>query len=88
MNLPFKVFLHIQYICAEDIMKLLNHFIFKRTYKIHCNNLNFTFSLFRASGHVERFADFMTKDMKTGECFRVDHLIEGSVWLHIFEKGC
>ena len=31
----------------------------------------------RASGHVDRFADFMTKDEKNGECFRVDHLIEG-----------
>jgi len=26
---------------------------------------------------VERFADFMVKDAKTGECFRADHLIEG-----------
>lgn len=29
----------------------------------------------KASGHVERFADLMTKDLKTGECFRLDHLI-------------
>jgi glycyl-tRNA synthetase len=31
----------------------------------------------RASGHVERFADYMVKDVKTGDCFRADHLIEG-----------
>lgn len=31
----------------------------------------------KASGHVERFADYMVKDAKTGECFRADHLIEG-----------
>ncbi|XP_062518357.1 glycine--tRNA ligase-like [Corticium candelabrum] len=31
----------------------------------------------QASGHVERFADFMVKDLKTGECFRADHLLEG-----------
>lgn len=31
---------------------------------------------FRASGHVDRFADLMTKDAKTGECFRLDHLIK------------
>lgn len=31
----------------------------------------------RASGHVDRFTDFMVKDVKTGECFRADHLIEG-----------
>ncbi|ELU17836.1 hypothetical protein CAPTEDRAFT_171846 [Capitella teleta] len=30
----------------------------------------------KASGHVERFADFMCKDEKNGECFRADHLIE------------
>lgn len=33
----------------------------------------------RASGHVDRFADFMVKDVKTGECFRADHLIEGII---------
>lgn len=32
--------------------------------------------IFRASGHVDRFADLMTKDVKTGECFRLDHLIK------------
>ena len=32
--------------------------------------------LCRASGHVERFADFMVKDLKNGECFRLDHLIK------------
>jgi len=30
----------------------------------------------KASGHVERFADLMVKDVKTGECFRADHLIK------------
>ncbi len=29
-----------------------------------------------ASGHVARFADFMVKDVSTGECYRADHLIE------------
>ena len=29
-----------------------------------------------ASGHVARFTDFMVKDVKNGECFRADHLIE------------
>jgi glycyl-tRNA synthetase (class II) len=33
---------------------------------------------FRTSGHVDRFADYMVKDLKTGECFRADHLIEGN----------
>lgn len=30
----------------------------------------------KASGHVDRFADLMVKDTKTGECFRLDHLIK------------
>ncbi|XP_076271127.1 glycine--tRNA ligase isoform X1 [Rhynchophorus ferrugineus] len=30
----------------------------------------------KASGHVDRFADLMVKDIKTGECFRLDHLIK------------
>ncbi|XP_017784623.1 PREDICTED: glycine--tRNA ligase isoform X2 [Nicrophorus vespilloides] len=33
-------------------------------------------TVLKASGHVDRFADLMTKDMKTGECFRLDHLIK------------
>ena len=35
-------------------------------------------SICRVSGHVERFADLMVKDLKTGECFRADHLLEGT----------
>ena len=38
---------------------------------------------FRASGHAERFADYMVKDLKSGECFRADHLIEGMLSLYI-----
>ena len=30
----------------------------------------------QASGHVDRFTDLMVKDVKTGECFRLDHLIK------------
>ncbi|GAB6020011.1 hypothetical protein CHUAL_002761 [Chamberlinius hualienensis] len=30
----------------------------------------------KTSGHVDRFADFMVKDLKNGECFRLDHLIK------------
>ena len=35
------------------------------------------------SGHAERFADLMVKDLKSGECFRADHLLEGFI-----EKQC
>ena len=30
----------------------------------------------RASGHVERFSDYMVKDVVNGECYRADHLLE------------
>lgn len=32
--------------------------------------------VFKASGHIERFSDFLVKDIITGESFRVDHLIK------------
>lgn len=31
----------------------------------------------KTSGHVDRFADYMVKDVKTGDCYRADHLLEG-----------
>lgn len=31
----------------------------------------------KASGHVERFTDFMVTDTKTGDCHRADHLLKG-----------
>jgi glycyl-tRNA synthetase len=33
-------------------------------------------NVFKASGHVDKFADWCTKDPKTGEIFRADHLVE------------
>ena len=33
--------------------------------------------VFRTSGHVDKFADYMVKDVTTGECFRADHLLKG-----------
>ena len=33
--------------------------------------------VFETSGHVARFADWMVKDIKTGEVLRADHLVEG-----------
>lgn len=32
-------------------------------------------TVLKASGHVDKFADLMVKDLKNGECFRLDHLI-------------
>ena len=33
-------------------------------------------TVLKASGHVDKFADLMVKDLKNGECFRLDHLIK------------
>ena len=33
--------------------------------------------VFETSGHVARFADWMVKDLKTGEVLRADHLVGG-----------
>ncbi|KAM3860620.1 glycine--tRNA ligase-like [Diretmus argenteus] len=33
-------------------------------------------SVLKTSGHVDKFADYMVKDAKTGECFRADHLLK------------
>lgn len=41
----------------------------------------------KASGHVDRFADLMVKDDKTGECFRLDHLIKSTLEKMSKEKG-
>jgi glycyl-tRNA synthetase len=30
----------------------------------------------KTSGHVDKFADYMVRDVKTGNCFRADHLLE------------
>ena len=30
----------------------------------------------KTSGHVDKFTDWMVRDLKTGETFRADHLIE------------
>ncbi|KAF5308768.1 hypothetical protein FQR65_LT06000 [Abscondita terminalis] len=42
----------------------------------------------KASGHVERFADLMTKDVATGECFRLDHLIKAHLEKLSADKKC
>lgn len=41
----------------------------------------------KASGHVDRFADYMVKDLKSGECFRLDHLIKNHLEKMCSEKG-
>lgn len=33
----------------------------------------------KTSGHVDRFTDYMVKDLKTGDFFRADHLVEAAL---------
>ena len=46
--------------------------------EMECTNLTPS-SVLETSGHVERFTDFMTRDAKTGECFRADKLLEDAI---------
>ncbi|XP_032821030.2 glycine--tRNA ligase [Petromyzon marinus] len=42
----------------------------------------------KASGHVDKFADFMVKDLKNGECFRADHLLKAHLEKLMSDKKC
>lgn len=58
-----------------------NHFVLEeQMLEVDCSMLT-PEAVLKASGHVDRFADYMVKDLKNGECFRADHLIEAA-----FEK--
>ena len=65
--------------CAvkANLLKLWRlHFIqAEKMLEIECTNLMPEIVL-KTSGHVERFTDLMVKDMKTGECYRADKLLE------------
>lgn len=36
--------------------------------------------------HVRSFTDFMVKDVKTGECYRADHLLEAALEAFMEDK--
>lgn len=36
-------------------------------------------AVLKASGHVDRFTDFMVTDAKTGDCHRADHLLKAAL---------
>merc|ERR1719427_2032821 len=60
-----------------------SHFILEeQMLEVDCTMLT-PENVLKASGHVDRFADLMVKDMKNGECFRLDHLIKAAL-----EKVC
>ena len=64
-----------------------NHFILEeQMLEVDCTILT-PEPVLKASGHVERFADLMVKDVKTGECFRLDHLIKAHLQKLIKDKN-
>uniref|UniRef100_A0A8C5BEX2 Glycine--tRNA ligase n=1 Tax=Gadus morhua TaxID=8049 RepID=A0A8C5BEX2_GADMO len=42
----------------------------------------------KTSGHVDKFADYMVKDAKTGECFRADHLLKAHLKKLMLAEKC
>uniref|UniRef100_A0A3P8WJL8 Glycine--tRNA ligase n=1 Tax=Cynoglossus semilaevis TaxID=244447 RepID=A0A3P8WJL8_CYNSE len=42
----------------------------------------------KTSGHVDKFADYMVKDAKTGECYRADHLLKAHLKKLMSEEKC
>ncbi|KAM9331674.1 glycine--tRNA ligase-like [Pholidichthys leucotaenia] len=42
----------------------------------------------KTSGHVDKFADYMVKDVKTGECFRADHLLKAHLKKLMSDEKC
>jgi glycyl-tRNA synthetase len=55
------------------------HFVLEENMlEMECTNLTPS-SVLETSGHVDRFTDFMTRDAKTGDCFRADKLLEDAV---------
>lgn len=53
-----------------------DHFVRKeRMQELKCAMIT-PYNVFKTSGHVDKFADYMCKDPKTGEILRADHLIK------------
>lgn len=52
------------------------HFVLEEDMlEVDCTMLT-PYEVFKTSGHVDKFADWMCRDLKTGEIFRADHLVE------------
>jgi len=45
-------------------------------------------NVLKTSGHVDKFADYMVKDVKNGECFRADHLLKAHLQKLGSDKKC
>ena len=52
------------------------HFILaEQMLEVDCSIMT-PYKVLETSGHVARFSDYIVKDVKTGDCFRADHLVE------------
>ena len=61
---------------ANIIETWRKHFVLEEDMlEVDCTMLT-PHEVLKTSGHVDKFADWMCKDPKTGEIFRVDHLVE------------
>ena len=61
---------------AEVINIWRDHFIrSEKMMALKCSMLT-PYQVLKTSGHVDKFADYMCKDPKTGEILRSDHLIK------------
>lgn len=61
---------------ANIIEAWRKHFVLEEDMlEVDCTMLT-PHEVLKTSGHVEKFADWMCKDPKTGEIFRADHLVE------------
>jgi glycyl-tRNA synthetase (class II) len=55
------------------------HFVLtENMLEVDCTSLT-PAEVLKTSGHVEKFTDFMVKDLQTGECHRADKLLEDIV---------
>ncbi|KAG0174501.1 Glycine--tRNA ligase 1, mitochondrial [Apophysomyces sp. BC1034] len=53
-----------------------NHFVLEEEMLELDTSIMTTYDVLKTSGHVDKFADWMCKDLKNGEIFRADHVIE------------
>lgn len=53
-----------------------NHFILEENMLEMDTTIMTPHDVLKASGHVDRFTDFMVRDTKTGDFYRADHLLE------------
>ncbi len=62
---------------ANIIATWRNHFILEEEMLEVDTTIMTPYDVLKTSGHVDKFADWMCKDPKTGDIFRADHLVEG-----------